>query len=633
MSWLEQLYLTYENAIQNPENQNATRKPLLPPYHTLQNAHIEIILDENGNFIDVNPVNDKADQEIIIPCTEKSASRTSGEAPHPLCDKIQYCAKDYQGNKKCYFSSYFSLLKAWKEFDPTNRFLTAIYKYVEKGTLCTDVLSSSKIKLKSNQDIGDLLVRWIVEIPGENETKCWKRKDLYESWKRFNETESRIEDVCFVTGIKSVIAINHPKRVRNSGDGAKLISSNDKEEFTFLGKFYLNEMGNEKLPTQAAAVSVDVSQKAHSTLRWLIERQGFKNGNQVIVSFTNSGKTPPDIFASTSSIFDESNENLIEETSKASYSDLGQAFAKKLNSKMAGYRAELGNTDKIIVIGLDSAGPGRIAITYYRELGSSEFIDRIETWHQQMAWHFYLRVENSGKKNQIYGGYTILAPSPSIIAEACYGPKRDEDFQKYKKSVIERLLHCIIDGSPIPEDLLNTVVRKVSNPLAYPKEKHWQWEQALSVACALYRCYSERNTNLKIKYDMALEKNRNDRDYLYGRLLAVAEHIEEIALNVAKENRETNAARLMQQFADHPYSTWRNIESALRPYISRLNVNRPGFLQNMQTLLDEIHGLFKPGDYENDSRLSGLYLLGYHCQRLEFKKEKNQHNLEESNNE
>lgn len=618
MSWLEQLYLTYENAINNPDNKNTTRKPLLPPYHTLQNAHIEIILDENGNFKDLNPIKDKADQEIIIPCTEKSASRTSGEAPHPLCDKIQYCAKDYNGNKKGYYNSYFSLLKSWKDFDPSNKFLSAICKYVEKGTLYTDVLSSNKISIKSNQDIGDLLVRWIVEIPGENETKCWKRKDLFESWKQFCESETHIEDICFVTGKKSVVAIHHPKRIRNSADGAKLISSNDKEEFTFLGRFYLNEIGNEKLSTQAAVLSVDVSQKAHSALRWLIERQGFKNGDQVIVALTNSGKTTPDIFASTKDIFDESNEKLLEETSNVSYSDVGQAFAKKLNAKMAGYRAELGNADKVIVIGLDSAGPGRIAVTYYRELGGSEFLERIETWHQQMAWHFYVSVEDSGNKNKRRGGYTIFAPSPSTIAEACYGPKRDEDFKKFRKSLIERFLPCIVDGSPLPVDLLKTVVHKVSNPLAYPKEKQWQWEQALSVACALFRCYSERNTNLKIKYDMALEKNRNDRDYLYGRLLAVAEHIEEIALNVAKENRETNAARLMQQFADHPFSTWRNIESALRPYISRLNVNRHEFLQNMQTLLDEIHGLFKPGDYENDNRLSGLYLLGYHCQRLEF---------------
>ncbi len=51
--------------------------------------------------------------------------------------------------------------------------------------------------------------------------------------------------------------------------------------------------------------------------------------------------------------------------------DAGQAFAKRLNLRMAGYRAQLGPIDDIVVMGLDSATPGRMAITYYRELTGS----------------------------------------------------------------------------------------------------------------------------------------------------------------------------------------------------------------------------------------------------------------------
>ena len=50
----------------------------------------------------------------------------------------------------------------------------------------------------------------------------------------------------------------------------------------------------------------------------------------------------------------------------------------------------------------------------------------------------------------------------------------------------------------------------------------------------------------------------------------MAERIEEIALNVADEQRDTNAVKLMQRFADHPYSTWRTIELSLAPYKTRL---------------------------------------------------------------
>jgi CRISPR-associated protein Csd1 len=114
---------------------------------------------------------------------------------------------------------------------------------------------------------------------------------------------------------------------------------------------------------------------------------------------------------------------------------------------------------------------------------------------------------------------------------------------------------------------------------------------------------------------MALEEDRTTRDYLFGRLLAIAENIEERALHLAKEKRDTNAARLMHRFADHPCSTWRNIELALIPYKTRLRTNRPAVLLVRDKLLDAVIGMFSGEDFTSDSKLSGEFLLGYHCQR------------------
>ncbi len=71
---------------------------------------------------------------------------------------------------------------------------------------------------------------------------------------------------------------------------------------------------------------------------------------------------------------------------------------------------------------------------------------------------------------------------------------------------------------------------------------------------------------------MKLETERNTLDYLYGRLLAIADNIENYALEMGVENnRDTTAAKLMQRFADRPFSTWRTIELALIPYMARLH--------------------------------------------------------------
>ena len=118
---------------------------------------------------------------------------------------------------------------------------------------------------------------------------------------------------------------------------------------------------------------------------------------------------------------------------------------------------------------------------------------------------------------------------------------------------------------------------------------------------------------------MSLEKELASRDYLYGRLLALAEYLEEVALRIGNEKRPTNVARLMQHFADKPYSTWRTLELQLQPYKNRLKTSRGGFLYNIETELDAVMALFKPEEFTSAAKLSGEFLLGYHCQRAALK--------------
>ena len=49
MSWIQKLYETYEQSADAPQFVNAD-PPLLPICHVTQNAQIEIVLDDQGNF-------------------------------------------------------------------------------------------------------------------------------------------------------------------------------------------------------------------------------------------------------------------------------------------------------------------------------------------------------------------------------------------------------------------------------------------------------------------------------------------------------------------------------------------------------------------------------------------------------
>ncbi len=47
MSWVHKLYETYELCANAPQFE---KEPLLPVSHTVQQAHVEIVLDQDGNF-------------------------------------------------------------------------------------------------------------------------------------------------------------------------------------------------------------------------------------------------------------------------------------------------------------------------------------------------------------------------------------------------------------------------------------------------------------------------------------------------------------------------------------------------------------------------------------------------------
>ena len=635
MSWLEELYKTYENNTANIARPS-DEVPLLPLYHTTQKAQIHVAIDESEKFSSTaSKVVSPGDSKTIIPATEESAGRSGAKiAPHPLCDTLQYVAKDYlewggNPNKKkdvSGFQKYVDILGGWADWSANTK-LRALYIYLQRGTLIRDLIESKILwgdvngrllgkwegkdapdifkAIKKAQKRGqfEAFVRFSVFIPNDPQPELWEDPVLRDSWIRYYPTIRKGTGFCMVEGKHLPLSFNHPKNIRYPGDGAKLISSNDEEGFTFLGRF--------TNAVEACGVGVEVTQKAHSALRWLIRRQGRVSDDQAIVAWAVSGAEIPDPFSDTLSLFGSGDEVLV--ITQNGYT--AQEIGIQLSNLIAGYSAKLGATDDVVVLALDSATPGRMAIRFYRELTGSEFLGRVRSWHN---------IENGCTWQQRFGNDKVFvgAPAPRDIAEAAYGRRLDD---KLRKTTIERLLPCIVDGVPIPGDLVETCVRRASarhgNKLGSnaARREYWEWEKALGIACALYKHrYNER------RYAMALDRDRKTRDYLYGRLLALAERMEGIALNVADEKRETNAGKLMQRFSERPYSTWLTIETSLTPYKVRLRAKRPGFLHNVEKEIDEVACSFGAEDFLSDRRLTGEFLLGYHCQRAALRFKANQ---------
>ncbi|GKU82021.1 type I-C CRISPR-associated protein Cas8c/Csd1 [Niallia sp. NCCP-28] len=628
MSWLLNLYETYESNLDQvgkiEKKYNGQEYTLLPVSHTTQTAHIDVIVTEEGEFHFANIIN-KSDANTLIPCTEDSASRAGAVvSPYPLHDKISYVAGDFvayggQIKKEVPFSKYITNLKNWAESPFATQTVKSIYNYLSKQTLIADLVENKILWLDTNAHligkwdkkaedfIGEkppifstvtggqesAFVRFSVHSSKRLIPQPWKDPNMYESFILYYQRLLGNNDLCYVTGNIMPSTEKHANKIRNAGDKAKLISSNDTSGFTYRGRFNKSN--------EVASISYEVSQKAHNALKWLINKQGKIVDQRAFLVWGNDNENNVlDVMDDSFSIFamDEAAE-LKEELKSYTY----EHFARELAKAIDGYKSDLSANDRVQIMILDSATTGRMAVLYYRSIERSNYLERLKNWHTTCVWQHHYRKNKEGYSMPFYG-----APAPKDIAFAAYGPKAND---KLVKGLMERMIPCIIDEAKIPLDIMKNVFYRASNPISM---ENWEWEKTLSIACALI--------NKKEGYSVALDQENEDRDYLFGRLLAVADVLERNALD-NNDKRATNARRYMSSFAQHPARTWTTIQKALQPYQARLGER----VWYYNKLIDEVGTKIKFEDF-NNKPLSGRYLLGFYSQRNDLYQKKNKESQE-----
>ena len=662
MSWMQKLYRTYEYV----QEQGLDDENLALPFHMSKAVHLKVILNGNAELVGAERFDVK--KQVPIQVTEKSSKRSgSAIAPYALHDGLQYIAKT-AGNyltieylskvaekdngkkwkeflagtdedkqkfadtekakyKDC-FEFYEKQLSGWTEFGNLKE-INIVLQYIQKGSLIEDLLEKQIFSFKDNilsagkDDPFSLTIVWAVEISNDPHSDLWSKNSIKKQWIKYQESQSGEEseqpELCYITGERDYAAKAYPKIEGN----AKLVSANDTSGFTFLGRFLSDK--------QAVALGRDVSQKAFNMLKWLIKRQGIRNGDQVTVAWAISGKPVPSPMKDISSEIDWDNldigavedsdeiaKQISSENSEPSpdwSTNIGRAAAQIIKKKLHGYQAELKAHEQISLIMLDSATPGRMALTYYQEFLPADYFANLDAWIDDFSWYQRYSIEqpNAKKTDKKKTLWAFVPPSPYSIADAVYGKSLSDTL---KKQLYARLLPVIAGGTsvPIPEDLVRQSFQAACNPNGC---ENWEWQRNIGVACALYKGWRARHYDLSQRrtYPMSLDTQNRSRDYLYGRLLAVAENTESYALYLAGEKRATTAERYMQRFAEHPFATWRNIELALKPYQERLRNN--GKDTGAQAI-GEIMELFATDDFTCDDKLSGEFLLGYHCQKMEI---------------
>lgn len=648
MGWMQKLYETYEHCeslvgVQEDPN----KQPLMPIYHSTQQAQVEVMIDMNGSWRHgrARVLLDKNERTTLIPVTEKSSARTSGPVPHPLFDGLKYIAGDYseyRDPKDSHYDEYMKQLSDWCLSPFAHPKVCAVEKYLKRATLMTDLIEDGILYRKEDGtlpekwdgkkeetpnifkvctgDPADAFVRFRV-IPADgsesDESDLWKDSTVWKSFIDYQNSLPAERDYCYVRGEKVPVSSISPKYIRRPGDGAKLVSSNDSSGFTYRGRF--------ESAAQALCIGRETTEKAHNALKWLIAKQGYFNEDQVILAWSTNGEK----------IIDPCQNSMnallgLEENPEPIHT--GKEFAARFRKALAGYAGKLEHWQDACVIGLDSATPGRLSVFYYRELNPQDFIRRLNRWHTTCTWHllgFAPALQEPGEKLRPipFDG----APSPAAIVRAAYGERADG---KLKKSTVERLLPCIVDGACLPYDIVQCAARRATNSVVMEREEA---QRTLGVACALIRKYHNDKANRPLAvgendkevWKMILDENdpnQKNRNFLFGRALAYLQKIETYALSVADEVRMTNAERRKVEFVRHPAKTLVQLDGAIIPYLQKLDGKGKNYYS---AFLRVISSLKDSGEFSNVP-LSEIYLLGYACQMQQFEEEK-QINIQKKN--
>lgn len=614
MSWTQKLYEAYNAAAASEDDEG-----LVPNGFIAKKIKYNIILSADGRFRTVSEISED-EPSCNVPSTPQAASRTGDSAvTFPLADGLKYLLPRVRPeNPK--FEYYLEHLRAWCAAEHAPDCLRVVLGYLEKRTLTEDLESAQGLKLRlhsdeavrdfKGKDIGGIAC-FSVESADE-EMRLWKRKDVRESWSRyFAESDSGDTELCYITGKYLASMRDYPKLSGN----AKLISSKDVGyPFQYKGRFIEDK--------SSVSVSADATEKIHSALRWLLNRQGFSRYGMSIVAWN---------IAEPAAL-----SNTLWSSDGASFKrhDTFEPYAIALRNAAVGHTnaiSEFCDTqdlteeakkriNEIVIIGLQAATNGRMSITYYQEIPGNVYVQRLDAWRRDCSW------DMPGKERR------VMSPSWLDICSAVIGTKQVQialgDAKNSKsatKLMLEthmRLLNCVVNGSALPRDFVRRAFDRAVQPLSFVNDKgDWQdfeWKKCVATTCALIR--KTRIDERGEPPSHILDRTLHDRDYLFGRLLADAHKLELDAAD-ANSDKRTSALRAMARFVRQPCDTWQKLYLHLIPYMEKLPKtcdNRPAAALMYQRLFGEIERGFCAEDRLLPRPLSYMFLVGFSAQLREL---------------
>ena len=554
-----------ENGLVDVHDGNSTI--LLPLYHTNMQSNgeniINILLDKQGNFLSANFL--EKDEIIIFPVTQDSIARSGKYPPsHPLVDKISYLIKDNERLHEMYVESFFNLIQGISD-DNVRNFLKAIKNFIFKD----DFFEIIETYIQENEgkkiDIANTFLTFSISryISGRT-VSVTDYVELHNQYIDYVESLDLPKGICNISGEEQQLTSKHRGLLGN----AKLISvSNNKENYQ--GRFSNGE--------DIISVGYKTSEKIHLMLKFLLENRNTNirlREQQYLVNWfsddlANNSEidyVTPSTFSISGalSVFDNANNAKL--TTEANEL-IGNSFIKG--------KQRFSDASKYYVAILDKASNGRISLKYFRELSISQLYRNLQKWQNNYTWEYF---EQKSKK------VVCTIPSMGQMILSSYGIENNHKLElnndKFFKDQFQKIVMALIDGQKIPSNLEKAMEQNIKQRLKYEEK----WNTVMYTALAIF--HNRNEEDLK----NMLDENNTNRSYLFGRLLAVLERIEDATYATGKDGnkRVTNAQKFWTSYSNNPATYMQTLLTKTQYYEQTLLNSNYGLAQKLRKEKDKI---------------------------------------------
>jgi CRISPR-associated protein Csd1 len=253
-------------------------------------------------------------------------------------------------------------------------------------------------------------------------------------------------------------------------------------------------------------------------------------------------------------------------------------------------------SERFCILSLAAPAKARLSVRYFTKGSVADLSDNL-------AQH----LRDIGIDRQFLPGHPKRKPDPLYPDLRLILRQTAREYSEIPPLLGAALLRAVLDKTvPYPDALGQAVLRRcsVEHNVNYPK------------AAILKGWLIRSHLNNSPRLTMSLDTTRKDPAYLYGRMFAVMEQTQAIALG---NINASIADRFYSSASSTPGVVFPRLESMFRDHLKKANARYPGMATTRLNLMSEIND--KLTDPQNTLNLHerALFAIGYYHQRQALK--------------